>query len=33
MTDHSHQVCALGKRIADYLGDLIRAERPAQDVW
>ena len=33
MTDHTHQAHALGKRIADYLGDLIRAERPTQDVW
>jgi hypothetical protein len=33
MTDRNEQVCALGKRIAEYLGDLIRSERPAQDVW
>jgi hypothetical protein len=33
MTDHTHQAHALGKRIADYLGDLIRAERPTQDAW
>jgi len=33
MIDHADQVYALGKRMADYLGELIQAERPGQDVW
>jgi hypothetical protein len=33
VTDHTHQAHALGKRIADYLADLIQAERPPQDAW
>jgi hypothetical protein len=33
MTEHSDQAIALGKRIANYLPDLIQAERPTQDAW
>jgi hypothetical protein len=33
MTEHSDQVHALGKRIANHLRDLLQAERPTQDVW
>jgi hypothetical protein len=33
MTGPSDEVCALGKRIANYLSNLILAERPTQDAW
>ena len=34
MTDSTDRaVQALAKKIADYLRDLVHAERPAQDVW
>jgi hypothetical protein len=33
MTEHSDQAFALGKRIANYLRDLIQAERPTQNAW
>jgi hypothetical protein len=33
MTEHSDQAFALGKKIANYLRDLIKAERPTQDAW
>ena len=33
MTDHTDHVYALGKKIADYLRDLMQDERPAGDVW
>jgi hypothetical protein len=33
MTEHSDQAFALGKRIANYLRDLIQSGCPTQEVW